>query len=224
MRTFVKKLNHALLFLLLAVGLLCPLRAAAVDENTYQVTTQIPVSVDVNENYKATFTLRLTAVEDGTPMPEVTELSFTGGGSGNFGPITYTAPGDYCYQVTQVAGSDDNVTYDESVYNVTVRVTNKGEDSLQADVWARRNEETGKADVAAFHNVYTAPQQGGQATATPAPTATPVPTATPAGGLMGGLLPQTGDDFPLTAVIVIFVIAALCLGYLLYRKNRNNKK
>lgn len=217
MTTFVKKLNRALLLVLLAAGLLCcPLSASAA---AYEVDAQIPVSVDVTENHQTTFTLLLTA-EDNAPLPAQTRLTFTGGGSGAFGPIHYTAPGDYRYQVTQEAGTADHVTYDTSAYTVTVRVTDTVDGGLQADVWARHNESEGKSEVVAFHNSYVLPETGttsGEQTAV----AEAVPTATPAPA--GGILPQTGDAFPLTALALVCAAAALCLGVLLWRRKKDSE-
>lgn len=214
MTAFVKKLNRALLLLLFAVGVFCPLQAAAV---AYEVDASIPVSVDVSENYQTAFTLQLTAVED-APLPEQTQITFTGGGSGAFGPIHYTSPGDYLYQVSQQAGSDSQVSYDPSVYTVTVRVTDTPDGGLQADVWARHDSSSGKAEVVAFHNGYTAASAAGTvSTPTPSPSASPAPTQAP---LLQGLLPQTGDRFPLTALLLLCVLAALgLLGGIFRRKN-----
>lgn len=235
MTAFVKKLNHALLLLLFAVGMLCPLPVAAV---AYEVDAQIPVSVDVTENYQTAFTLQLTA-EDNAPLPQQTSLTFTGGGSGAFGPIHYTAPGDYRYQVAQTAGTDGYVTYDSSVYTVTVRVTDTPDGGLQAEVWARHGDAEGKSDVVAFHNGYTAPVDDSAAdqgdgdvsntnshgttaqqttAAVQSPAATPAPPTAALGSALSGLLPQTGDTFPLVGLVVLCVIAALGLGYGLWRK------
>lgn len=54
----------------------------------------------------------------------------------NFGPITYTEPGDYTYRIYQEKGSVHEVSYDESVYSVTVRVVNDEKDGLRAEIWA----------------------------------------------------------------------------------------
>lgn len=218
MTTFVKKLNRALLLVLLAAGVLCcPLPASAA---AYEVDAQIPVSVDVTENYQTTFTLQLTA-EDDAPLPAQTRLTFTGGGSGVFGPIHYTAPGDYRYQVTQEAGIADHVTYDTSAYTVTVRVTDTADGGLQADVWARHNESEGKSEVVAFHNSYVPPETGTSTSGEQTAAAGATPSATPAPA--GGILPQTGDTFPLTVLALVCVAAAVCLGVLLWHRKKHSE-
>lgn len=229
MRTLVKKLNMVLLLVLLAAGLFCPLRPAAADLTCYQVSASLPVSVEVNGNHKLPFTLEIRAL-DGAPLPDKTTLTFTGGGSGAFGPITYTAPGDYRYEITQRPGSAGHVTYDDSVYTVSVFVTNLGEDQLQEEIKMWRGDGSqGKSDAAHFQNHYTDPPAAGGGTqhpATPAPTAAPDATLTAVSGsaAAGGLLPQTGDDFPLAALVVLCLLAALCLGVVLCRKYRNHHK
>jgi len=51
-----------------------------------------------------------------------------------FGAITFTEEGTYNFTVYEKSGDLENVTYDETVYNVTVEVTYGGEGKLVADV------------------------------------------------------------------------------------------
>lgn len=83
--------------------------------------------------------------------------------------LTYTAPGDYRYTVRQCAGGTAHMTYDATVYTVTVRVTNQPDGGLGAEIWATggSSEKTG---LLLFQNRYDPPA---------APTPTPAPAKLP---------------------------------------------
>ena len=55
-------------------------------------------------------------------------------GTVTFPAISYDAAGPHTYTITEKAGSEAGVTYDESTHNVTVNVTDNGEGKLVADV------------------------------------------------------------------------------------------
>ena len=122
----------------------------------YQCSITIPVQVTVSgdtapqENY--TFTMKTET--DGAPMPTESTLTVTGSGTGSFAPITYTAPGDYIYRITQTAGTTKGMTYDSSGYQVTVRVVNAENGSLAAEIWAVKNDSNQKVDSISFNNQY----------------------------------------------------------------------
>ena len=55
-------------------------------------------------------------------------------GTVTFKEIEYKEAGDHTYTITEKAGSEAGVTYDESTHNVTVKVTDNGQGKLVADV------------------------------------------------------------------------------------------
>ncbi|WP_326845968.1 Spy0128 family protein [Streptococcus oralis] len=55
-------------------------------------------------------------------------------GTVTFPAISYDAAGPHTYTITEKAGSEKGVTYDESTHTVTVNVTDNGEGKLVADV------------------------------------------------------------------------------------------
>jgi len=55
-------------------------------------------------------------------------------GTVTFKEIEYNEAGDHTYTISEKAGSEAGVTYDESTHNVTVNVTDNGEGKLVADV------------------------------------------------------------------------------------------
>lgn len=68
-------------------------------------------------------------------------------GSIAFDSIEFDKPGTYKYTVSEIVGSDENVKYDDKVYDVTVKVTDGGKGYLKAEV----NAENGSV---IFTNLY----------------------------------------------------------------------
>ena len=97
--------NVAAVLLTLALGLcVCQPASFAAEQRT--VFQELPVSIRSKGETpfpKETLTVELKAVE-GAPLPEETTLAIRDGETGAFGPIEYTAPGYYTYQITQQAG------------------------------------------------------------------------------------------------------------------------
>ena len=58
----------------------------------------------------------------------------TAGGKITFSSISFTKPGTYKYTISEVVGTLGGVTYDDSVFTVTVTVTDPGDGKLVADV------------------------------------------------------------------------------------------
>ncbi len=59
---------------------------------------------------------------DSAPAPEQGSASNDADGSVSFGSLSFTAPGDYTYRVTQRAGDLASVEYDDSVFDVVFHV------------------------------------------------------------------------------------------------------
>lgn len=142
------RFRKLLLLPLLIAVLLFPTQALA----AYSCTVQLPVEVktitkteDAEIPTGEVYTVVLTA-EDGVPLPEETQLTVTDNGTVEFGPITYTKPGDYIYTVYQDVGETEFYTYDRTVYTVTVRVVNDDNGGLKAEIWAIRDDETEKME------------------------------------------------------------------------------
>ncbi len=88
----------------------------------------------------------------GTPIQTVQSNAK---GEITFAPISYTAAGTYYYAVQEVKGNLGGVTYDSSIYYVTVTVTDDGNGQLVATTAIA--DDGGKAvDAITFANTYTA--------------------------------------------------------------------
>lgn len=68
-----------------------------------------------------------------------------------FNGIEYTEPGEHEYTVHEVRGDAEGVTYDESVYTITVNVVDDGKGSLVSEV------SYGPEGAPVFHNTYKRP-------------------------------------------------------------------
>lgn len=117
----------------------------------------IPVSVEMtgdNISKKTEFKIVLEKTDPNVPLPEEMTGIVKGTGNFSFGPITYTVPGDYHYRIYQKKGSEKNVTYDSSVYEVTVRVVNDEDENLKSELWALKDDSKEKSDAIKFVNTY----------------------------------------------------------------------
>ena len=231
MNQAIRKLSGLLVLpVLLAALLLMPLRASAAG---YACDAVIPVSMELNGDHDETFEVTIELAEgaaDSQPMPAEEERSILlADGEKDSFAIHYTEPGDYRYLVRQTPGETAHMTYDKTVYVVNVRVTNADNGGLQALVWAWEEENVDSEDYEdkvwelAFLNTYAPP--------TPAPTdehpdiaegiengtwggaPTPKPSAA---------LPQTSDDLPLTALVVVLAVAAAAIVALVVLRRRKN--
>lgn len=212
-------------------------------ENSCRVT--LPVSViyrNQNSADSRSFVYVLSPVESSIPVPQETEIRISasnGAGSGTFGTIEYTEPGEYHYEIFQKSGSVKNIRYDQSVYAVTVYVLNDGQGGFVSEVRASKNGNDSKADTIQFVNTGMSARR---------PTATPVITRTPAAGPTSALRratavqgrpgnsamavshsvktvasPKTGDNTPLEVFVGILVLAGAMAAAILVLRKRQKK-
>ena len=236
MNQAIRKLSGLLVLpVLLAALLLLPVSAKAEE---YACDAAIPVTMQLNGTHSEKFEVTIECAEDADenqPMPAADNqaLMLADEEQGCF-TIHYTEPGDYFYIVRQTAGSTAYMSYDLTVYEIQVQVTNAtaadGSTTLKAQVVANdvENPEAKAAEVS-FLNTFAPP------TPTPAPAVDEhpdiaegiangtwggAPTATP--GLLG--IPQTSDSLPLTALVVVLVVAAAAIVALVILRKRSDKK
>lgn len=172
----------------------------------YSCTVSIPVETEVTgENAPdEEFVILLEADGENVPMPEQTQITIKGAGQGQFGPVTYTAPGDYQYRVYQKAGTTQNYTYDDAAYTVTVRVTNDGNGGLTAQIWAIEDGQQNKTDRISFSNQWQSPPAAGTGTG-------------------GGNAARTGDTSNAAVPTVAALAAAVMIAVIWKTKRKGNK-
>ena len=144
-------------------------------------------------------------------------------GNVSFDELTFEAPGVYTFRIAEVKGTEEGMTYDESVYTITVTVVDNGEGQLEASLSYTKNEEA--IEAIEFCNTFTEQKTPEKPPVKPD---TPIPPTTPKGpgkpGKSGGIvtrsfLPQTGD----TAVVAMVIAAALAIAgiaFIAYGRHR----
>ena len=145
------------------------------------------------------------------------------GGNVSFDELTFEAPGVYTFRIAEVKGTEEGMTYDESVYTITVTVVDNGEGRLEASLSYTKNEEA--VEAIEFCNTFTEQKTPEKPPVKPD---TPIPPTTPKGpgkpGKSGGIvtrsfLPQTGD----TAAVSMVIAAALAIAgiaFIVYGRHR----
>ena len=186
------------------------LATAAFAQGGVAVTLPVnPSTAGADPEPNAAYTLCLQAV-DNAPMPDGAQngqysVTVQGAGDYTFPQITYTAPGIYYYQISHVAGADTRCTYDATVYDVTVAITNKQDGTgLESTVTAHTGPSADKRDAMLFTNVYA-----------PCPTTPPTATHTPKPTPVTRVLIQTGQlNWPipvLGGLAVVLVVVGVAL-------------
>lgn len=136
----------------------------AVHAKEYACDVTIPATVQVSGDKIPSgevYEVVMEPVTQTIPVAEVMTKKATDSGTVSFGPIRYTAPGDYQYKIYQKTGTTVRFTYDKTVYMVTVRVQNDAEGGLFAELWAAKEGTATKTDTVQFQNHYDAPNGGG---------------------------------------------------------------
>ena len=204
MSRILQRMKSLLLFTLAAAVLLLPLQSQAAE---YSCTVSIPVEVRTEGEdvpIDSRYIIVWEAADSSTPAPLNGRAEFKGTGSIYLGPVTFTSPGDYRYTIRQEAAGQENFTYDNTVYTVTVRVLNDENGGLRSEIWAIRDNAQNKADQIVFVNQYDKPSSntdtgggsdpGSGTTSNPKPQETqPSTPATQGAALFTGTAPRTGD-------------------------------
>ena len=130
-------------------------------------------------------------------------------GSFSFAPLAFDAAGTYNYTVREKNTGAARVTYDQTVYTVTVKVVNKN-GQLTAEVTLPDGGLT-------FTNTYTPkPDHKDKPKQTPAPTSTAQPAAPTQS-------PRTGDNASLMTWVGILLVCGTALAGLYVYKKRKQK-
>ena len=126
----------------------------------------------------------------------------------NFDKFEYDESGTHAYTISEVKGDEVGMTYDKSVFTVTVNVVDDGEGNLKANVAFTKGDKSVEGIV--FNNTYKKPET---------PVLTPDPgtrkTVTNIVKTVKGFLPTTGDQ-QAAALLMAFVIAMAGVGALVW--------
>lgn len=126
----------------------------------------------------------------------------------SFDKFEYDEPGMHVYTISEVKGDEVGMTYDKSVFTVTVNVVDDGEGNLKANVAFTKGDKSVEGVV--FNNTYKKPE-------TPVPTPDPgtPKTVTNIVKTVKGFLPTTGDQ-QAAALLMAFVVAMAGVGALVW--------
>lgn len=168
----------------------------------------VPVTISLSGTLpkpEEDFTIKLRADNASYPMPEgsvgdIYTMTITGADTKNFPTITYNRVGVYTYTIYQVAGNNKKCTYDDTVYALTVYITNAEDGSgLEATAVLYPDSEGNKLPGAEFDNEYE--------TVKPAPTDPDTP--------------KTGDEStPVLYAVLIAVSLGVIVCLFLTRKSQ----
>lgn len=140
------------------------------------VDVQIPVTTEFTETSdKPADTVKLTTsfkLEplDGAPAPATAEVSIDGAGKASLGPVSFSAPGNYYYQLSAGLNKGENNSGLDEKLIVRVTVVNDDKGGLSSVVTAYNSQadassDNGKVDTAFFIE-YKAPKSPAQPTTT----------------------------------------------------------
>lgn len=152
------------------------------------------------------FEVVLKADDVSNPMPEGSVngeyvLRLVGAVKGGLPVIVYDRVGVYVYTLYQRPGQNPDCVYDDTVYTMTVYVTNAENGSgLETTVVVYPDFDSEKMSSPQFKNVYVAEE--------PQPTPPPAPTPTPGGGDEN----NTGDTFDMGLYLALAGGSAAVLG------------
>lgn len=138
--------------LLVALGLMLSLCGAVLFDATAKAVSAMPPSIPVAieaEGISEVFEVVLTPQQE---KEQVQKLYLTHGTQKSF-VLTFTKDdvGEHYYTLTQTKGTDQTITYDESVYHVYIKVTDEG-GSLKAVTTLWKDGTDTKLSKAAFQN------------------------------------------------------------------------
>lgn len=149
--------------LALVMGVMCSVTMALPADAAQLPEVSVPVSISLSGTlpYPAEdFTVVLKADDPAYPMPEGTingayAMTITGENTKHFPSVMYDRVGVYTYTVYQAAGTNKKCTYDDTVYSLTVTITNKEDYSgLEATAVLHPDSEGEKLSGAEFANKY----------------------------------------------------------------------
>ena len=137
--------------------------------NTY-TTTDADVSIDMTKKLSGrewsaedSFKFHLTPAKGSEAISGLPESIVVKGTQGSTDAavgtvkLTFTKAGTYSFTVAEEKGSDTTITYDDSVYTVTITVTDNGKGALLAETAILKGGE--KANDIEFVNTYTKPDE-----------------------------------------------------------------
>ncbi len=195
------------------------------------IRVTIPVNCfSVYGNSTHTYELKVESENESAPKPVDDILTVTEDSTGAF-EIDLTEPGTYHYSIYEIPGSDSNIQYDSSSYDIVVFAENSEDGGLRYAVTAYKAEADSKAEAIAFQDLAFSETETTAASTTTAAilTTTAVTTATTAAAtttkntdIVYNIL--TGDSFPAHAIRLVMLISAMTAIFaFLFKRDQNEE-
>lgn len=212
-------------FVLAVFGMIgfVPSEVAAAEALITEVPVQITLSGTLPEAAED-FSVVLKADDASNPMPQgsadgACTLVISGENTESFPVIRFSKVGIYHYTISQQSGSNADCTYDNSVYRLTVTVTNDEAGGLGAISVLYRNEESEKLDCAVFANVYVTEPETETESETEPETETEKQTAKQTETDKSSA-PKTGDSSNLALWIALMIAAAIIVSAVFFARKK----
>ncbi|MGN0372375.1 MAG: Spy0128 family protein [Enterocloster sp.] len=239
----MKKICKGAISILLTVALSLPVFSMAACAEEVPVV-EVPVTIGITSSYQPTEDYRvvLTAVDADCPMPEgSTDGTYTGtvsgAGTNTLCRIACPKLGIYHYTIHQEQGTNSRGTYDNTVYKMTVSVTNAANGGLETTTIVYVNNVNDKSGSASFSNSYSSSSNshsgssgGGSSSGGRASINTNITETAPPLGLVDPIteiadiplaaLPQTGTLWWLVPILALAGVMMFAVGF--YRVRRSN--
>ena len=137
MKGLTRKLNtlaKALVFVMtLCAVLSCAISPVKAAFEYTPITAEIPFSCAMTGGGNTTFEFVIERIDADSPAPAQDVITVDGTGTAKF-DVKIDEPGTYRYKVYEKKGANSDIIYDETVYMVTLFVTNTKEGTLEYQV------------------------------------------------------------------------------------------
>lgn len=149
-----------LIFMIICLMIFTP-SAMAMENPSVEIDTTVILSGTLPDTPED-FSIKLSADGMNSPMPEgslngVFTMTIRGEGSVTLPKIIYSRVGIFEYRIWQEPGLNPDCTYDDSLYELTVFVTDAEVGGLQATTILYKKGEADKFPAAVFNNGYANP-------------------------------------------------------------------
>ena len=224
----IKKLIPAFVCLLSLLVLLSGTHTAFAYET---IKVDIPVDcLEVYGNNTHTYELKIESENESSPVPVSDILTIAENSTGTF-EIYLTEPGTYRYSIYEAAGSDPNIQYDSSRYNIVIYAENNEDNELCCSIIAFQAGADSKADSVVFQDIVlsdtettaTATAMTALTYTTPAATVTTsVTTMEHKTDIINSIL--TGDRFPAHVIRLVMLLAAMAAIFSFLFKQKQSEE
>lgn len=244
MKKIIRGAGSILLAAALSI-LVCSTAAFAAESENPGIKIPVTMKLSGSVPSKAEeLTVVLTAKDASCPMPEGTEdgicrLTVIGAGVKEFPEITFTKTGVHEYTIHQEKGSHSRGRYDDSVYHMTIYVTNAEIGGLEATALVYMEGNESKQGAVTFENSYRRSGGGGSSDRDPIRETDPGtiidPDEVPLAGDSGSpdtivldeigdpdiplaIFPATGDETVIWLYVVLLAVGIVGFAVTLFRK------